>query len=267
MGFAVIGCNREAERADEAWVNSVGMKFVRIPKGVFTMGSPSSELGRFDDETSHEVTITQDYFLGVHEVTVEQFRKVMQQDAEHHLQTKMKGALPLQPVGHISWELATEFCRRLSELPEEKQAGRVYRLPTEAEWEYACRAGSTTAYAYGENKLSLGDNAWFIENCVGSSHPVGQKRPNAWGLYDMHGNMWECCSDWYGEYPHGTVTDPQGPPEGTKRVYRGGAWDTTAAFCRSSARRQTLPFMGGTSEGLRVALSLPSDRSTTGPQE
>jgi formylglycine-generating enzyme required for sulfatase activity len=257
-----VGCNREPERVRETWVNSIGMKFVQIPNGTFTMGSPPTELGRFPDETLHDVTITQDFYLGVFEVTVEQFSRVMGEDAESHYRIKMRGDLPEQPVRYVSFELATEFCRRLSELPAEKNAGRVYRLPTEAEWEYACRAGSTTAYVYGDSKSSLGDYAWFNENSVGVSHPVGQKRPNAWGLYDMHGNVWECCSDWYGEYPAAAVNDPQGPRDAMKFVLRGGANDTTAAYCRSATRRQTLPIIGSSTDGLRVALSLSNDRSS-----
>ena len=140
-------------------------------------------------------------------------------------------------------------------MPEEKSAGRVYRLPTEADWEYACRAGSKTAYSFGESSKSLGDYAWFDGNRNNQTHPVGEKKANAWGLYDMHGNVWEWCSDWYGEYPKGAVSDPRGPKEGSRRVVRGGGWCYEAADCRSADRRGSYPFNRSHDLGFRLALS------------
>jgi formylglycine-generating enzyme required for sulfatase activity len=183
--------------------NSIGMKLVLIPKGTFTMGSPENEAGRIEDEGEHQVTISRDYYLGVYEVTQEQYEQVMGTNpsyfqGDHVAERDPKTGVVKEidssnhPVEQVSWEDAVEFCERLSELPEEKAAGRVYRLPTEAEWEYACRAGTNTKYSFGDDEGQLGDYAWFEANS-GGTHPVGQKQPNAWGLYDTHGNVFEWC--------------------------------------------------------------------------
>jgi formylglycine-generating enzyme required for sulfatase activity len=243
--------------------NSIGMKLVLIPKGTFMMGSPASEQGRDDDETQHEVTISEDYYLGVFEVTRGQYEKVMGTNPSYFQKRVIgKSDSSMYPVEQVSWEDAVEFCKKLSELPEEKKAGRVYRLPTEAEWEYACRAGSKAAYSFGANyawfganSKTLGDYAWFRENSGGQTHPVGEKKANAWGLYDMHGNVWEWCSDWYGEYPKGSVSDPSGPSEGLSRVLRGGFLHDVAAGCRSAVRFRYGPTYWGYYYGFRVALS------------
>ncbi len=277
MVFAVSWCSTEAinAQASKELTNSIGMKLVLIPKGTFQMGSPPSEQGSGDDERQHEVTLTQDYYLGAFEVTQAQYRKVMGNNpsnfqgdvvAERHPQTGRvvkEGDSSRHPVERVSWNDAVEFCKRLSDLPEEKKAGRVYRLPTEAEWEYACRAGRKTAFSFGEESDSLGDFAWFAGNSGGKTRAVGEKKPNAWGLYDMHGNVWEWCSDWYSEYPKGAVSDPAGPIESSLRVHRGGCWDFEAAFCRSARRSGDLPsYRLGPSLrddgiGFRVALSSP----------
>jgi formylglycine-generating enzyme required for sulfatase activity len=165
----------------------------------------------------------------------------------------------MYPVERVSWEDAVEFCKQLSELPEEKKAGRVYRLPTEAEWEYACRAGSKAAYSFGANSKTLGDYAWFVDNSGEQTHPVGEKKANAWGLYDMHGNVWEWCSDWYGEYSKGAVSDPSGPSEDVYRVIRRGGWYNVAADCRSAVRYWDDPLDRGPDLGFRVALSSESE--------
>jgi len=235
--------------------NSIGMKLVLIPKGTFTMGSPNEEERAENDEEQHQVTISKDYYLGVTEVTQGQYEKVMGTNPSiFQKRVIRKSDSSMYPVESVSWEDAVEFCKNLSELPEEKKAGRVYRLPTEAEWEYACRAGSKTAYSFGADSRSLGDYAWFGGNSGQQTHPVGEKKANAWGLYDMHGNVLEWCSDWYGEYPKGTVSDPSGPNEGSDRVVRGGGWIIGAAFCRSVVRYGIDPsFRFG--YGFRVALS------------
>jgi formylglycine-generating enzyme required for sulfatase activity len=230
--------------------NSIGMKLVLIPKGTFVMGSPESEEGRFGNEVQHEVTLTKDFYLGVTELTQAQYKKIMGKNP-----SAFAGAE--RPVDTVSWEDAVEFCERLSELPEEKKAGRVYRLPTEAEWEYACRAGSKTAFSFGDDKSSLGDYAWFSDNSDGKTQSVGEKKPNAWGLYDMHGNVWEWCSDWYGEHPGKAVSDPEGPEKGSGRVIRGGSLGHEAAGCRSADRRGLNPSLRGSNFGFRVALSSP----------
>jgi formylglycine-generating enzyme required for sulfatase activity len=239
--------------------NSIGMKLVLIPKGKFTMGSPESEKGRQKDETQHEVTISKDYYLGVYEVTQSEYKQVMNKNPSNFQGEKIKGDSSPHPVDQVSWNDAVEFCKRLSGLPEEKKAGRVYRLPTEAEWEYACRAGSTTAYSFGESSQSLSDYAWFSNNSDDRTHPVGQKKPNAWGLYDMHGNVFEWCSDWYAEYPKGAVSDPAGPKVSSDSVYRGGCWYYGVAVCRSAHRRRFDPSLRVILYGFRVALSSESE--------
>lgn len=236
--------------------NSIGMKLVLIPKGTFTMGSPIEEEGANDDEEQHQVTISKDYYLGVTEGTQGQYEKVMGSNPSYFQKRVIrKSDSSMYPVEQVSWEDAVEFCKKLSELPEEKKAGRVYRLPTEAEWEYACRAGSKTAYSFGADSTSIGDYAWFTENSGSKTHPVGEKKANAWGLYDMHGNVWEWCSDWYGEYPKGAVSDPVGPREGSHRVGRGGGWCDEAAICRSAFRYGDDPSFRFFNFGFRVALS------------
>jgi len=235
--------------------NSIGMKLVLIPKGTFMMGSPESEKGRYENETRHEVTISKDYYLGVYEVTQAQYEKVMGKNPSYFQGEVIEGSSSNYPVERVSWWDAVEFCKKLSDLPEEKAAGRVYRLPTEAQWEYAFRAGSKTAYSFGESSKSLGDYAWFYENSNDQAHPVGQKKANAWGLYDMHGNVWEWCSDWYGEYPKRALSDPTGPREGSLRVIRGGGWFNGAASCRSGDRYGDDPSGRNFGDGFRLALS------------
>ena len=201
-------------------VNSIGMRFVPIQAGTFTMG---------EGKTAHKVTLTQAFHLGQHEVTQEQYEKVMGKNP-----SKFKGKQ--NPVEMVSWNDAVEFCRKLSDLPAEKSAGHVYRLPTEAEWEYACRAGTTTKYSFGDDASKLEQYAWYDKNSDRRTHPVGEKKPNAWGLYDMHGNVWEWCQDWDGDYPSGSVTDPTGAASGSVRVCRGGSWVSFSVNCRSAYR-------------------------------
>jgi formylglycine-generating enzyme required for sulfatase activity len=178
-------------QADREITNSIGMKLVLIPKGTFTMGSPENEqvgeLSRELDEPQHEVTISQDYYLGVYEVTQAQYKKVMGENPSSFQGANVAERDPQtgrvlkeidssnHPVEMVSWQDAVKFCQRLSELPEEKKAGRVYRLPTEAEWEYACRAGSKKAFSFGNGVKSLSDHAWYRENSNLQTHPVGEK--------------------------------------------------------------------------------------------
>ena len=246
-------------KADNGITNSIGMKLVPIAKGKFQMGSLFREEGYRLAEQRHDVTLTQDYYLGSFEVTQAQYSKLMgnnpskfQGEQVNHVDSSN------HPVDQISWDDAVEFCKRLSELPEEKAAGRVYRLPTEAEWEYACRAGSTAPFSFGGLEL-YDDYGWFSSNCKGVSQPVGKKEPNAWGLYDMHGNVMEWCSDWAGDYPEGSVSDPTGPNEGSSRMIRGGAWLTPAMLGRSGNRAFHFPpDTRSDYVGFRVALSSPS---------
>jgi formylglycine-generating enzyme required for sulfatase activity len=235
--------------------NSLDMEFVEVPAGVFTMGSPEGESGgqRGDDEGAHEVEITRPYWLGAHEVTREQFARVMGFNPSWSGSDKRRGRSDL-PAEDVSWEEAAEFCRRLSERPEEKEAGRSYRLPTEAEWEYACRAGTQTAFAAGD-ELSAGH-----ANCnVGQLHPgprpVGAGRPNRWALHDLHGNAAEWVQDWYDRdyYRYSPRQDPQGPARGDKKAVRGGSWSDPPASCRC-ANRTGLPPDVRLGNGFRVVL-------------
>jgi formylglycine-generating enzyme required for sulfatase activity len=197
--------------------DSIGMEFKLIPAGTFTMGEKNK---------ARDVTLTKPFKMGVHEVTQAQYEQVMKNNP-----SSFKGAE--NPVEQVSWEDAVEFCRKLSELSAEKAAGNVYRLPTEAQWEYACRAGTTTQFSFGDDESDLGDYAWYRENSASKAHPVGGKQPNAWGLYDMHGNVCEWGQDWHGD-SSGAVTDPTGPADGSGRVIRGGGWDFIAEICRSA---------------------------------
>ena len=247
--------------------NSIGMKLTLIPKGTFMMGAPPTEPDSSDDETQHVVTLTKDFYLGMYEVTQAEYQKVMGTNpsdfkgdkvAERHPQTgrvvkKVDSAN--HPVESVSWEDAVAFCKKLSDLPEEKAAGRVYRLPTEAEWEHACRAGSTTSYSFGEDRQEVREYAWINSNSGSRTHPVVEKKPNAWGLYDMQGNVWEWCSDWYGPYPDVPTTDPVGPSTGSFRVRRGGGWYDVATYCRSASRYWPYPSLQSNFLGFRVALS------------
>lgn len=256
----ILSCSLQAQEIPKAVTNSIGMKLVLIPHGTFMMGSPRTEKEREDDETKHEVTISRDYFLGVTEVTQGQYEKVVGRNYSYYSNFRRSAKIEIKdtsnhPVEMISWTQAAEFCKRLSDLPEEKQEGRVYRLPTEAEWEYACRAGSTNAYSFGDSPELIGDYAWYEGNSNDQTHPVGKKKPNAFGLYDMHGNVWEWCNDRYKEYPRVSVTNPVGPTKGKFRVFRGGSWVDGIAGCRSASRLEKSFVIGFSTGGFRVALS------------
>jgi len=214
-------------------VNSVDMVLVPIPAGEFMMGSPESEPGRRDNEIQHQVRITKPFYLSVHEVTQAQYEEVMGKDPLLGKDpSRFKGET--KPVVAVSWDDAVEFCGKLSEKEGE---GVEYRLPTEAEWEYACRAGTSTGYSFGDDESQLGKYAWFYGNSGYETHPVGEKLPNAWGLYDMHGNVREWCQDWYGRYGKETaLVDPTGPASGSRRVLRGGAFNNPPVFVRSADR-------------------------------
>jgi len=214
---------------------NVSMKLVLIPAGKFMMG---------EEEGQHEVTISKPFYMGVTEVTQAQYEAVMGTNP-----SRFKGAT--NPVDTVSWDDAAEFCKKLSE-----KTRQAVRLPTEAEWEYACRAGTTTRFSFGDKDGVLGDYAWYDGNSGGTTYPVGQKKPNAWGLYDMHGNVWEWCADWNGDYPKGAVTDPQGPGAGEYRVLRGGAWLYSPDDCRSAYRSGNGPNSRDFNYGLRVAVSV-----------
>lgn len=206
--------------------------FCGIPPGQFAMGSPPGESGRSDDERQHTVILSERFWLARTECTQGQWEAVMGTNPSQSKGSDL-------PVENVSWADAAEFCRKLTE--RERSAGRLpegweFALPTEVRWEYACRAGSEGPYA-GD----LGAMGWYAENSGGKTHPAGGKAANAWGLCDMHGNVWEWCADWYGEYPGEVVRDPPGPPSGSIRVDRGGGWDCTAPLCRSADRSWDTP--------------------------
>lgn len=212
-------------------VNHIGMEFVLIPAGTFTMGSPDSDPNAYDDEKpAHQVTISQPFYMGKYEVTQAQWKAVM---GRENNPSYFKGES--LPVDHVSWGDVQAFIQKLDQ-QENRASGVFCRLPTEAEWEYAARAGTTTLYSFGNDAAKLADYAWYAKNANHTTYPVGQKKPNAWGLYDMHGNVLEWCQDWYGPYSAGAVTDPRGPAEGTYRVIRGGSWDRAARLARSAHR-------------------------------
>jgi formylglycine-generating enzyme required for sulfatase activity len=231
---------------------------VWIPPGRFLMGSPSDERGRGSDEDPQtEVTISRGFWMGQHEVTQGEYLAVMGSNP-----SQFQGDTN-QPAEKVSWNEAREYCARLTEGARRQgtlPAGYVYRLPTEAEWEYACRAGTTTRFSYGDDpsETGLSQYAWFIGNSDLSSHPVGQLKPNPWGLYDMHGNVWEWCLDiWTTSYPGGSVTDYLGAGDGWLRVARGGSWLYTADFSRSANRDNYGPDNRCSDIGFRVVLAPP----------
>jgi len=301
-GMFQLDCQVRAQPAKEV-TNSIGMKLVLIPKGTFMMGSklspkevhqryPWGKEEYFKGETPHQVVLTQSFYMGIHEVTVGQFRKFVEAEKyKTEAETDGKGGWGYDPstrklsqnpkntwrnpgfaqddnhpVVNVSWNDAVAFCRWLSRVE-----GREYRLPTEAEWEYSCRAGSTSELSFGddaEQVVTFGNVAdatlkrQFPNFAAVSSSDgvmftsrVGSYRSNRFGLYDMHGNVAERCSDWYGEYPRTTITDPVGPATGSIRVIRGGGWNGSALSCRSAGRGRGTPGWRYHDIGFRVALS------------
>jgi formylglycine-generating enzyme required for sulfatase activity len=234
---------KENAALETAITNSIGMKFVLISAGEFQMGSPANEAGRGSDETQHKVKITKPFYLQTTEVTQAQWKAVMGNNPSGFKGDDL-------PVERVSSDDAQEFIKRLS-----TKEGLKYRLPTEAEWEYACRAGSTTGFCFGDDESKLGEYAWYYENSDNKTHPVSQKKPNAWGLYDMHGNVWEWCYDWYDSYRNSPAEDPQGPASGQNRVLRGGSWSGNEGNCRSADRVAAATWNRGENVGFRIARS------------
>ena len=222
----------------------VPLEFVLIHPGTFLMGAPK---GADKEKPVHKVTISKPYYLGKNLITQEQWQSVMGKNPSH-----FKG--PKNPVERVSWKDCQAFAKKL----HEKDPTHTFRLPTEAEWEYACRAGSTTEYCYGDAESQLEDYAWFIGNSDNQTHPVGLKKPNAWGLFDMHSNVWEWCQDWFGPYNSDDATDPVGPASGTGRIWRGGSWDGTASDCRSARRRNYDPNFWYMRCGVRMVMTTDS---------
>jgi uncharacterized protein (TIGR02996 family) len=257
--------------------NSIGMALVLLPPGAFLMGSPPEEKGRLRDEgPQHEVAITRPFYLGAYPVTQEEYEKVIGANPSWYSPTggghsELKGLDTRRfPVEQVSWEDAVAFCRKLSELPPEKRWDRHYRLPTEAEWEYACRGGSresepfyferpyptlssTQANFYGQRPYGIASQGPY----PGRTTAVGSYKPNAFGLFDMHGNVREWCSDWYDEicYKRSPRRDPQGPKSGHRRVLRGGSCASNAGECAAARRGRNIPGYRYMTIGFRVALA------------
>ena len=233
--------------AAKTFTNSIGMKFTLIPAGTFTRALPDSK-NAFDEVVPGKkvtVTISKPFYLGIYEVTQEHWHAVMGNNP-----AEFKGRH--NPVERVSWDDIQAFIQALNK----KEGHNRYRLPTEAEWEYAARAGTTTEYSFGNSEQQLGEYAWFGGNSGDKTHPVGQKKPNPWGLYDMHGNVWEWVHDWDGDYPPSSVIDPKGPSSGSYRVHRGGGWYNFEPSCRSAHRSIDSADRRSDDGGFRLALSL-----------
>jgi formylglycine-generating enzyme required for sulfatase activity len=258
-----------ARAEEKTLTNSIDMKLVLIPAGKFKMGSPETEAEREDKELLHEVSITRPFYMGAYTVTQGEWKKVIGKDSKSYFDARHDGG-PDFPAENLRWSEAVEFCQKLTALPEEKKARRTYRLPTEAEWEYACRAGTTTPFHFGKSLSSkqanfnggfpYGDAAKgpYLKRTA----KVGSYEPNAWGLYDMHGNVAEWCSDYYDPnyYRDSPKADPKGPDKGVLptdykdfyRVVRGGCWLDDARACRSAYRWRAMPHDAYRLIGFRV---------------
>ncbi len=241
-----------ASAGQETHKNSIGMEFVLIPSGSFMMGAHEFEKGGKDEKPRHKVTISKAFFIGRYEVTQEQWMAVMGSKPSKFQARK-------KPVEQVSWDDVQEFIRKLNR----KEGTDRYRLPTEAEWEYAARAGSEDAYCYGDDPDAeqLHKYAWYDKNSGRKTKTVGKLKPNAWGLYDMHGNVWEWCQDLYDSeydseyYANSPSTNPKGPSSGSYRVFRGGSWLNSAWECRSAHRYYYSPDARSYSRGFRLARS------------
>jgi formylglycine-generating enzyme required for sulfatase activity len=257
-------------------VNSIGMELVPIPPGKFLMGSPDEEPGRQVDEgPQHEVIITRPFYMAVHDVTVGQFKAFVKDKGYQTEAEKGDGAFRIipgrpeekdpqanwqnpgfeqaddHPVVCVSWNDAGAFCDWLS-----AKEGKKYALPTEAQWEYCCRAGSQTRFHFGNDDRELAQYAWYGGHSENRTHPVGGKKPNAWGLFDMNGNVWQWtfdtyAADYYGKSPK---LDPPGPSTAGNRVFRGGAWNDELSFCRAARRYSAAPSIRTTHLGIRIIL-------------
>ncbi|MFN5077369.1 MAG: formylglycine-generating enzyme family protein [Planctomyces sp.] len=231
-------------------VNTIGVQLLLIPAGTFNSGSPASEKDRMDDETQHQVTLTKPFYMGRTELTQGQWKKVMGTEPWKGKSFVKEG--DDYPAVDVSWGDSVEFCKKLSAME-----GKVYRLPTEAEWEYACRGGTKTSFSFGNDKAKLRRYAWYDGNLGWGkkyAQRVAQKLPNPFGLYDMHGNVWEWCSDWFGDYPSTPLTDPRGPDSGSFRVLRGGAFQHEPYTARCAVRNYDAPEGRSSDGGFRLVL-------------
>jgi formylglycine-generating enzyme required for sulfatase activity len=248
-----VPANAQQKDLPKNFTNSIGMKFVWIRPGNFVMGSPKDEKERHPDETQHKVKLTRGFYMGVHPVTQEQWQEIMGNNPSH-----CKGAKNM-PVEQVSWDDCQEFIKKLRQKDK-----KPYRMPTEAEWEYCCRAGTTTPFHFGEtistDQANYNGKFPYANGKEGLSRdksmPVGSFAANAWGLHDMHGNVMQWCQDWYGDYPPMDVVDPQGAEKGKHRVMRGCSWTGGAGYCRSGCRGMNTPDFREYSVGLRLCFFL-----------
>lgn len=225
-------------------INSIGMELVLIPPGSFRMGGDKKLEQAEDHETPrHIVKISQTYFLGKYEVTQIQWSEIMNNNPSEFVDDK-------RPVERVSWNDVKVFIQKLNT----KEETNKYRLPTEAEWEYAARAGSESSYAFGSDTIMLSQHAWYRKNSGGKTHPVGQLNPNVWGLYDMHGNVHEWCQDWFDRqyYSQSASNAPLGPSTGLAKALRGGDWGSEDWYCRSASRSLSSPDRRSNRLGFRL---------------
>jgi eukaryotic-like serine/threonine-protein kinase len=270
-----------AESEPEFITTNVGqIKLKRIPAGTFLMGSRAEDRQALPAEKpQHRVQITRSFYLGVYELTQAQYQAVMGTNPSFHSPTgggkpKVAGESTDQhPVENVSWHDAVLFCNKVSQMEGIKPfysidgknvrvpewSGTGYRLPTEAEWEYACRAGTTTPFSFGDDQKSIGEHAWCLDNADSKTHPVGKKKPNNFGLFDMHGNVFELCWDWLGEsyYKQSSALDPTGVERFGFKVSRGGSWNTLPRYCRSAHRQKSQDVIQLSYLGFRLALGQP----------
>jgi len=292
----VVGSSNDTNSSTETITNSIGMKFAYCPAGVFLMGSPESERDRSSYEEQHRVRITKPFYLGIYEVTQADFERVMDYNPTEYSvnQSIADGDTGQFPVSSVTWHEAVEFCQKLSDMPQEKLHGRTYRLPTEAEWEYSCRAGSNAPFSFGgelaQSQATVGPNGSRKqprakptpdrdtpepedpsplkqrqgETTIDRDGPskVGSREANAWGLCDMHGNVGEWCQDNYEEdyYEESPSDDPTGPQGSyySGRVVRGGCWSWNAELARSAARSYQVENERTAYIGFRVAMEQPT---------
>jgi uncharacterized protein (TIGR02996 family) len=258
------------------WTNTLGMKFACVQAGMFLMGSSVTEEGHDDNETQHEVTLTQPFYLGVYPVTVAEFEEFVkatgykteaeavsggwgfladewQMDEGLTWRTPGFAQQGRHPVVRVSWNDAQALVKWLNEVKPD--SGLVYSLPSEAQWEYACRAGSQAAFHWGDDEPRLEEFAWFSGNSQNKTWSVETKRANAWGLWHMHGMVWEWCEDFFAEYPENAVQNPTGPlSAGARRVMRGGSWRNDPRYCRSAERHGSDPANRSANRGFRLAV-------------
>jgi len=250
MLLIAVGCDDS-----ESITNTLDMTFNKLPAGTFMMGSPTDEAGRYDNEHQHKVTISKAFYMQTTQVTQRQWWDLMETKPWMDKKYVKEGAN--YPATYVSWNDAVAYCKKLSE-----KEGKTYRLPTEAEWEYACRAGTETAWSFGDDEKVLGDYAWNRKNAydIGEkyAHQVGLKKPNAFGLYDMHGNVYEWCHDFHGGdyYKQSPAQDPQGPAQGIWRVLRGGSYSYYSGYSRSAYRRKGVADRRDLYNGFRVVREL-----------